>query len=155
VVEKVRLLPDQKHVLDVLKAATRLGVDARREALVADVGDGGPVLPPGSRSSEAVVARARPGRLVVQAIGPGLLVLSEGWDPGWGVWVDSAPEGVVRANGDRLGVVLGEGPHRVVFRHHAPGLRAGLALALLGVLGLGATVAREGLRRRRSSGPRV
>jgi hypothetical protein len=147
VVERVRRLPDEKHLLDVLRAPTRLGVDSRREALVVDEGL---TLPPGSRSSEAVVARARAGRLVVRALGPGLLVLSEAWDPGWQVWVDQAPSRVVRVNGDRLGVVLTDGPHRVVFRYRARGLRAGLVLAALAALGLATTATRERFRRRRA-----
>jgi hypothetical protein len=151
VVERVRRLPDESHLLDVLRATTRLGVDSRREALVADIGHEDLTLPPGSRSSEAVVARARAGRLVVRAIGPGLLVLSEGWDPGWRVWVDRAPRHVVRVNGDRLGVVLEEGPHRVVFRHHARGLRAGLVLAFLGAVALATVAVRERLHGRRAS----
>jgi hypothetical protein len=155
VVERVRRLPDQAHLLEVLRATTRLGVDSRREALVVDVDGEGPILPPESHSSEAVVARARAGRLVVRAVGPGLLVLSEGWDPGWQVSVDRDPRRVVRVNGDRLGVVLGEGPHRVVFRYRARGLGVGVLLALLGALVLATIVARERLHGRRLQGDRV
>jgi len=109
---------------------------------------GGVTLPRGSLASEAVVARARGGRLVVRAAGPGLLVLSEGWDPGWRAWVDRVEARPLRVNVDRLGVVLGEGTHRVVLRHRARGLQAGLALALAAAAGLGAIVARDTLRRR-------
>ena len=49
--------------------------------------------------------------------------------------------------GDRLGVVLGKGAHRVVLRHRARGLGIGLALALLGAVGLVLVAARERLRR--------
>ena len=86
--------------------------------------------------------------MVVRAAGPGLLVVSEGWDPGWRAWVDREPGPVLRVNGDRLGVVLGKGLHRVVLRHRTRGFRAGLALALLGAAGLAFAAARERLRRR-------
>jgi hypothetical protein len=49
-------------------------------------------------------------------------------------------------------VVLPEGTHRVVFDHHARGLQAGLALALLGAVGLLGALAREGFARRRRRG---
>jgi hypothetical protein len=148
VVSSLRRLPDERRVGDFLGSPTRLGVDVAHEALAAAGDVEGVTLPTGSRSSEAVVARARGGRLVVRAAGPGLLVLSEGWDPGWQAWVDRARARALRVNGDRLGVVLGEGTHRVLLRHRARGLEAGLALALVGAAGLGAIVGKDVLGRR-------
>jgi hypothetical protein len=43
---------------------------------------------------------------------------------------------VLRVNGDRIGVVLQEGVHRVVLTHQARGLVAGLVAAALAALGL-------------------
>jgi hypothetical protein len=131
VVESLRRLPDQARLVDVLRAPTRLGVDARREALATEADARGVVLPPGGRSSAADVARAEGGRIVVRAAGPGLLVLAEGFDPGFSARVDGFEAAVVRVNGDRMGVVLPEGTHRVVLVHWARGLGAGLALAAL------------------------
>jgi hypothetical protein len=142
VVESLRRLPDQARLLDVLRAPTRLGVDARREALASETDARGVVLPPGSRSSPADVARAAGGRLVVRAAGPGLLVVGEGFDPGFSARVDGGAAPVLRVNGDRMGVVLEAGTHRVVLTHRARGLGAGLALAALAAFGLvGALVA--------------
>jgi len=152
VVASLRRLPDANRVGDFLRSPTRLGVDGRREALAVERDVAGVTLPPGSRSSGAVLARADGGRLILRARGPGLLVVTEGWDPGWGVRVNGTPERVLRVNGDRLGVVLTEGTHRVVFRHRARGLGVGLALALLGSAGLVTALARDGFRRRRSPG---
>ena len=137
VVPRLRRLPDEEHLREVLRAPTRLGVDAREEALATEEDAAGLVLPPGSRSSAADVARAVGGRLVVRAAGPGLLVVGEGWDPGWHARVDGALTEVRRVNGDRLGLVLQDGTHRVVLTHHARGLVAGVALAAAGVLLLG------------------
>jgi len=148
VVASLRRLADARRVADVLRSPTRLGVDSAHEALAAADDVDGVALPPGSRSSEAVLARARRGRLVVRAAGPGLLVVSEGWDPGWRAWIDRAPARVLRVNGDRLGVVLEEGAHRVVLRHRARGLDGGLALALLGAAGLVVALVRESVARR-------
>jgi hypothetical protein len=155
VVESLRRLPDAQRVGDLLRSPTRLGVDSRGEALAVENDVVGVTLPPASRSSGAVVARAIGGRLIVRAAGPGLLVVSEGWDAGWGVWVDGAPARALRVNGDRLGVVLKEGTHRVVFRHRARGLGIGVALALLGAAGLVIDLGRERLRRRRVGGEGV
>jgi hypothetical protein len=152
VVESLRQLPEAERVGDLLRSPTRLGVDSRREALAVEHDVAGVALPPGSRSSGAVLARAIGGRLILRASGPGLLVVTEGWDAGWSVRVDGTPERVLRVNGDRLGVVLTEGTHRVVFRHRARGFGVGLALALLGSAGLVTALARDGSRRRRSPG---
>ena len=137
VVPRLRRLPDEAHVREVLRAPTRLGVDARAEALLTEEDAAGLVLPRGSRSSAADLARAVGGRLVVRAAGPGLLVVGEGWDPGWRARVDGAAAEVRRVNGDRLGLVLQEGTHRVVLTHGARGLYAGLALAAAGLLLVG------------------
>jgi hypothetical protein len=139
VVESVRLLPDEARLRDVLRAPTRLGVDARREALATGADLRGVTLPPGSRSSAASVARAVGGRIVVHAAGPGLLVVGDGFDPGFSARLDGRQAAVLRVNSDRMGVVLPEGTHRVVFQHRARGLGAGLAAAALAgcALGLG------------------
>ena len=137
VVESLRRLPDEARLLDVLRSPTRLGVDARREALATESDARGVELPPGSRSSPADLARAAGGRIVVRAAGPGLLVLSEGFDRGFSARVDGRAAPILRVNADRMGVVLGEGTHRVVLTHRARGLTAGLVLAALGAAGLG------------------
>src|SRR6185295_10783289 len=109
VVESLRRLPDAARVLDVLRSPTRLGVDTRREAMAAEADVRGVTLPAGSRSQPADVAQSAFGRIVVRAAGPGLLVVGEGYDPGFSARVDGAPAGVLRVNGDRLGVVLQDG----------------------------------------------
>jgi hypothetical protein len=141
VVESLRRLPDDAQLADVLRAPTRLGVDARREALATEAEARGVSLPPGSRSSPADVARAAGGRLVVRAAGPGLLVVGEGYDAGFSARVDGRASRVLRVNGDRMGVVLEAGTHRVVLTHRARGLVAGLVLAAAGALGLVAAAA--------------
>jgi hypothetical protein len=140
VVESLRRLPDEARLMDFLRAPTRLGVDARREALATEKDARGVVLPPGSRSSPADLARAAGGRIVVRAGGPGLLVLGEGYDRGFSARVDGRPAPVLRVNGDRMGLVLTEGTHRVVLTHRARGLGAGLALAALAAVALAGTL---------------
>lgn len=136
VVESLRRVADESRLMDFLRAPTRFGVDARREALGTEEDVRGVVLPPNSRSSPADLTRAVGGRVVVRAAGPGLLVLGEGFDPGFSARVDGRPAPVLRVNGDRTGVVLEEGTHRVVLIHRARGLGTGLALAALAAAAL-------------------
>jgi len=81
----------------------------------------------------------------VRAAGPGLLVIGEGYDPGFTAQVDGVPARVLRVNADRLGVVLRDGTHRVVLTHAARGLRAGLVLAALATSGLALAALRPAL----------
>jgi hypothetical protein len=145
VVGRLRRAPDEERLLDLLRSPTRLGIDSAREALATEEDAAGVVLPAGSRPGPAVLARASGGRLVVRAAGPGLLVVSEGFDRGWSAVVDGRAARVLRVNGDRMGVVLGEGNHRVVMTHRAVGLREGALLAALGAVGL-ALAARRAAR---------
>lgn len=134
VVERLRRLPERARVLEVLRAPTRLGVDARAEAVAAEADARDVALPRGSRSQAADVARAEGGRIVVRAAGPGLLVVGEGYDPGFEARVDGVLTRVLRVNADRLGVLLQEGTHRVVLTHRARGLAAGVVIAGLTTL---------------------
>ena len=136
VVESLRRLPDAARVLEVLRAPTRLGVDTRKEALAAEADVRGAFLPPGSRSQAADVALAAGGRIVVRAGGPGLLVVGDGYDPGFAARVDGVDARVLRVNADRLGVVLQEGTHRIVLTHTARGFLAGVVIASLAASGL-------------------
>lgn len=77
-------------------------------------------------------------RIVIEAQGPGLLVLSEVDYPGWRAWVDSAPAPVEQVAGLLRGVWLAEGQHQVLFRLRPASLYWGLlacasALVLLAV----------------------
>jgi hypothetical protein len=63
----------------------------------------------------------------------GVLVVSQGWFPGWRATIDGKAAPVIRANGTFLAVAVPAGEHRVVFRYRAPGL-------LLGTAGTGFTL---------------
>jgi hypothetical protein len=125
VVDSVRRVPDEATLLRLLREPTRAGIDARREALVLAGEAAGLELPAGSRSSRAELARQAGGRLELRAEGPGLLVVTESWSPGWSAVVDQGAARLFRVNGGALGVVLTEGTHRIVLTYEAPGLAAG------------------------------
>ena len=68
-------------------------------------------------------------------------MLTETWDPGWVARVDGRPVPVSRVDHALCGVWLQPGEHLVEFRYAPRSWRVGLALALLGALGLGAATA--------------
>jgi len=133
VVETLRTLPGEPEVLSTLAALTRSGVDPHREAVGTRDDVEGVTLPPGSRSSRAEVVRSLPGWIDVRAEGPGLLVVTDGWDGGWRARLDDAPARLLRVNHGEMGVVMPEGLHRVTFAYRPPGLAWGVVLAMAGI----------------------
>lgn len=78
-----------------------------------------------------------PNRIVVEAEGPGVLVLTEIAYPGWRVWVDEVRADAETAVMDLLrGVALGEGRHTVAFVYQPVEVYLGLSLAVSAILGL-------------------
>jgi len=145
VVDGLRRLENDEAVLADLREPSTRGIDPRREALAAADDVRGLVLPEGARTSRAVVARSSPSTIELRAEGPGLLVVTEGWDAGWTARVDEEPARVFRVNVTHLGLVLGAGAHRVALAHHARGLLEGSTLAGLAA----AALLGQGRRRRR------
>lgn len=74
-----------------------------------------------------------PNRVVVAADGPGQVVLSEVWYPGWEVWVDGAPAEVERAGLFRA-VTVSAGAHEIVFAFRPATFYLGVALTGVGLI---------------------
>jgi hypothetical protein len=126
-------------VADDAQAARRLaGLDPRKLALVdralspPPVGDDRPLTP-----AELVAVDRHHLVIDAQPSAPGLLVMSETDYPGWSATVDGRPAELVRADYALRGVALGAGRHRVELRFRSRPTELGLALSLLGLLGLG------------------
>jgi membrane protein YfhO len=66
---------------------------------------------------------------------PGWLVVVEAYEPGWTGRVDGRPAPVLVANGLFRAVAVPAGAHHVELRYRPPGLRAGLFLSSLAVMG--------------------
>jgi hypothetical protein len=141
VAEGARVLGDDDAVVRALATPAAIGLDPHREALVT-ASDARALTTAGGRAGRAEVVRAAGDRLDIRAEGPGLVVVTEGWDLGWSASVDEARAPVVRVNHAEMAVPIGRGIHRVVLSYRAPGLRAGTVLALLAALALGLAVAR-------------
>lgn len=80
----------------------------------------------------ARVVQWTPNRIEVQAEGPGLLLLSEVYDPDWRVRVDGETSEMVRVEGVLRGVYLAEGFHEVQFSYWPSGLTIGIATTVAG-----------------------
>lgn len=114
----------------------RSGFDPRAEAYVHDTAV---TLSPDARSTTNVrVLEHRNLRVVVEASleRPGLLVLSEGYYPGWTAKVDGERAAIVRANFMMRSVLLAAGKHEVVFEFRPRSILAGFALSMVGIVGL-------------------
>jgi Bacterial membrane protein YfhO len=106
-------------------------VDPRRVALL-EVAP--PVLaPPADAAADrAAVDRYESDRieLTVQTDAPGLLVLSEVYDPGWRAYVDGRRVPVLVADHVLRAVPVPAGAHAVELRYEPAGLRVGLGITL-------------------------
>jgi hypothetical protein len=139
-----RVLADDDAVVRALTAPGALGADPARDAFVTVDDARGLRLDPGARAGRAEVIRPATDGLDIRAEGPGLLVVSEGWDLGWSAEVDDVPAKVVRVNHAQMAVPLGPGIHRLVFSYRAPGLVVGAILAALAAAGIGVALAGAG-----------
>jgi hypothetical protein len=97
------------------------GFDPRREVAL-DESSGRAASPPVEDAGRAAIVARRSDRLTVavSARRPGVLVVTEGYDPGWRAWVDGAPAPVWRANAIFRAVPVGEGDHQVEMRYRPP-----------------------------------
>jgi hypothetical protein len=126
-------------------ARRAIGRDARETGVVAVEG----AAEPGRARGRVVREHLGTDRLEIEvdSDSPTMLVVRDGWAPGWRAWVDGAPTPVRRADGRHRGIEVPEGRSVVVLRYRPPALLPSL------VLSLAAGVVLVGLRRRRRRGP--
>lgn len=108
------------------RVASDPGFDPCREALLEEG-----VLPASLSPGSATLERLGLNHLQVATTGagPGLLVVSEGYDPGWHAFSGATPLPVRQANALVLGVEVPAGPQVVDLWYEPPGWRAGLAIS--------------------------
>ena len=70
--------------------------------------------------------------------GPGWVVLTDAWFPGWEATVDGKPARIYRANGVFRAISTPAGDHTIRFRYRPASVRWGAAISLAGLLALGA-----------------
>jgi hypothetical protein len=117
-----------------------------RAAVVAP-GYSSPTPPQEGPPQPAALTRTAPGRLAVtvEPSRPSLLVLAEGYAPGWRARISRPgepfrPAEVVRVNTAFQGVFLEPGPATVTWRYEPASFRVGLFAALAALAGLAAVV---------------
>ena len=120
------------------------GFDERREVAL-DASSGRSASPPRDDAGRAEIVARRTDRLTVAVTArrPGVLVVTEGYDPGWRAWVDGAPAPVWRANAIFRAVPVGEGDHRVEMRYRPPSAAWGAAASVLGAVVAGVLIGRR------------
>lgn len=74
--------------------------------------------------------------LEVDAPRPGVVVLTESWDPGWQALVDGEPAALHVVDHALMGVEVGPGPHEVVFAYRPRGLTAAFGLSALSLVAI-------------------
>lgn len=146
-----RVASDQQ----ALHAVTAPGFDGRRLAVTE-----GPIAGlPGSAAAGAplpgtarlVSDAAQRVRIDATASGPGLLVLTDTWFPGWKVTVDGRPAALLRVDYLLRGVQLPPGRHVVEMHYRPSGWRIGQIVSLVSLVALLVLVV-VGLRARRRAG---
>jgi hypothetical protein len=123
---------------EALARALAPDLDPRRSAVV----EGGV----GGAGREGVVKIAAYGAthlsLSAEMSGPGLIVLTDTFYPGWDCWVDGRAARIHRVNGVFRGVFVDGGRHEITMRFRPPSQAWGLvvsAASLVAVLGLAVT----------------
>jgi hypothetical protein len=133
-----------------LAAVTAPDFDPRAVAVTEEPVEGLPES--GAGGGQAEIVDYEPERVVIRASsqGPGLLVLSDNWYPGWKAKVDGEPVDVERVDYLLRGVPLAGGSHTVELTYEPLSWRVGWIVTLLALVGLVAAVG-VGLRRRRDA----
>jgi hypothetical protein len=147
------VVPAQQVVEDegaALAAVTAPDFDPRAVAVTEEPVEG--LSESGAGGGEAEIVDYEPERVVIRASsqGPGLLVLSDNWYPGWKAKVDGEPVDVERVDYLLRGVPLAGGSHTVELTYEPLSWRVGWIVTLLALVGLAAAVV-VGLRRRRDA----
>ena len=113
-------------------------VDPRRTALL-ETDPPNLAAPADGSAEEAAIVEHEPDRISLRtrSVAPGLLVLSEIYDPGWRAEVDGEPVPLHVADHALRAVPLAAGERTVELRYEPPALRLGLAITLAVAAGLG------------------
>ena len=105
------------------------GMDLETEAILEQ-----PASSPEELSQIEIVDRRFEGRteiVTILANGPGFLVRSETWAPGWKAWIDSKPAQVIRTDCTLQGIWVSRGQHEIRFEYLPDGYLIGRCISLI------------------------
>jgi hypothetical protein len=133
VAQRVRVVGGESEEISV---AADPSMDARSDVVVRRDEVGAEPFPSGADSGAARVISEDNTRVTLRAEASrrSVVVLDDGWAPGWSVEVDGKPARALQANVVLRGVVVPAGEHEIVWRYRVPGLRAGVVLSVLALL---------------------
>jgi hypothetical protein len=119
------------------KALSLLAADAfdlRRQAVLPFPSD--TVAEAANAPEEVIFSDVRPEerRLSVNAAAPGLLMISEGYYPGWIALLDGKPAAVLRADVTLQAVAMPAGQHELILRFEPLSFRRGIYLFIAGLM---------------------
>jgi hypothetical protein len=86
----------------------------------------------GSILAPAEILNKSPNRIIVEATGPGVLVVSEIQYPGWQVYIDGERESIEISREILRSVTLGDGKHQIEFRFRPASVYFGIILSACG-----------------------
>ncbi|MCS6909448.1 MAG: YfhO family protein [Anaerolineales bacterium] len=112
VVSEVVTVADDAEARALLAAST---FDPKSKVILST--DGGAQRTVGGRFATATIHEYTPERIQLSATGPGYLLLTDAFYPGWTATVNGAPATILRANILFRSVWLPEGEHRIEFRY--------------------------------------
>lgn len=126
----VQTIPDDRQTLRRLAAPD---FDARQVALVER-----PLTLPEPSAGVVRIAAEIPTEVTLDATmeTPGLVVISDLWDPGWRATVGGRPAPILRANFALRGIVVPAGRSTIAMRYEPLGHERGVALAEIGLAGV-------------------
>jgi len=131
VVGQVRQVPDQETALAQLRQSDPAQVAFVVDAAVPALAAADPLNP-----SPANITQRGSGYYQLQAAGPGWLVLSETWLPGWQARLNGAPVHVFRTDYALLGLYLPAGQNTVELEYQPLGWHVGALLMIAGLIAL-------------------
>jgi Bacterial membrane protein YfhO len=145
VVGQVELAPDQEGALALLQHSDPAKVAILAEAVVTAGENEGPAT-----ARPAMITARRSGYYQMTATGPGWLVLSETWLPGWQARLNGISVPVYRTDYALLGLYVPAGQQTVEFEYQPLGWRIGWPLLVAGLVGLTLWAAWRARRAQRS-----
>jgi uncharacterized membrane protein YfhO len=129
--------------------------DAEGEVILARAPDAALPLEKSGVAGRVEIISREPNAVLLQAdlSRPGYVVLLDRFDPNWHATLDGREAPMLRANQLFRAVYADAGRHEIRFYYRQRGLRAGLALSILGLIGLivAFTLAKDGPQLSRSS----
>ncbi len=107
--------------------------DLRRRVILSQ----GPHLPERASQTDSFLEVATsldlPGRIQLRPPGPGWLVVTESWFPGWRAVIDGSPVTLYLANKRMMAIYVPKGSRQAILQYRCEPFQAGIVLSLVGL----------------------